>query len=314
MQDVEVSLDHSSGILSKNDSPDIPFTYSLNPYRGCYHACAYCYARPTHQYLDFGAGTDFDRRLVVKPNAPDLLRREFERKAWKGDVVVFSGVTDCYQPLEQQWRLTRRCLEVCVEYRNPVGIITKGTLVERDIDLFSDLIRLAHCTVTISVPFFDSHTARCIEPNAPSPARRIRIIKALAEAGVPVGVNVAPIIPGLNDHEIPRILKAARDAGAQFAGKILVRFPGPVATVFEERVRLAFPLRANRILARVAAFRGGSESDAKFGQRMKGKGDAWQVLESMFDRIASRLGYGEFPQAPATRSFRRPTAQMELFD
>lgn len=314
MQEVEVFLDNSSGILSKNDSPDIPFTYSLNPYRGCYHACAYCYARPTHQYLDFGAGTDFDRRLVVKPNAPELLRREFERPSWKGDVVVFSGVTDCYQPLERHWQLTRRCLEVCVDYRNPVGIITKGTLVERDIDLFSELTKNAHCTVAVSLPFLDKHSARCIEPNAPSPMRRLRIIETLTAAGIPVAINVAPIIPGLNDHEIPGILKAARNAGAQFAGRTLIRLPGPVATVFEERLRIAFPQRAKRIMARIDAVRGGDIQESRYGRRMTGTGDAWHVVETMFDRVASSLGYNSLPTAPGVSTFCRPTAQLRLFD
>ena len=219
--EVEVFEDSSRTILSRNDSPDVPFRWSLNPYRGCAHGCAYCYARPGHQYLGFGAGTDFDRKLVAKPRAADLLRDAFDRPSWKGEWVVMSGVTDCYQPLEARMGLTRACLEVCREYRQPVGVITKSALVERDADLLADLHQEGAAHVVMSIPFFDADLARAVEPGAPAPARRIKAIGRLADAGVPVGVNVAPIIPGLNDDQIPAILQAAADAGASFAGHIL---------------------------------------------------------------------------------------------
>src|SRR5688572_21856880 len=196
---LSVYRDASRSILSKNDSPDLGFTYSVNPYRGCMHACAYCYARPTHEYLDFGAGTDFERKIVVKEDAPELLRRAFEHKRWSGETVVFSGVTDCYQPLEASYRLTRRCLEVCRAYRQPVGIITKGALVERDVDVLGDLARHGAATVFVSVPFADASDSRAIEPFVALPERRFQALRVLSDAGVPTGVSVSPLIPGLND-------------------------------------------------------------------------------------------------------------------
>src|SRR5579883_401752 len=191
---VEVYEDHTRDILSHNDSPDVGFSWSVNPYRGCLHACAYCYARPTHEYLSFGAGTDFETKIAVKPHAPELLRSALERRSWKGETIVFSGVTDCYQPLEASYRLTRGCLEVCAEYRNPIGVITKSPLVERDLDLLRALAATARVRVMVSVPFWDREHARAIEPHVAPPARRIETIRRLAEAGVPTGVMVAPII------------------------------------------------------------------------------------------------------------------------
>src|SRR4051812_41130617 len=208
---LEVYEDHTRQILSKNDSPDVGFSWSVNPYRGCFHACAYCYARPSHEYLSFGAGTDFDRKIVVKLRAPELLREAFGKKRWQRELVVFSGVTDCYQPLEASYRLTRGCLEVCAELANPAGIITKAPLIERDLDVLQTLARGPGVHVTVSIPFWDPEKARAIEPYVATPQRRMRIIATLAARGISVGVNVAPIIPGLNDQDIPKILMAARE-------------------------------------------------------------------------------------------------------
>jgi DNA repair photolyase len=309
---LEVYEERSRSILSRNDSPDIPFTWSLNPYRGCYHACAYCYARPTHEYLDLGAGTDFDRRLVVKPEAPRLLREAFDRPAWKGQLLVFSGNTDCYQPLEASYRLTRACLEVCRDYRNPVSIITKSALVERDVDVFEDLSAVTYCAVVVSVPFFDRHRARIIEPHAPTPERRIQAIGRLARAGLAVGVNVAPVIPGLNDADLPQILAVAREAGASFAGIQMVRLPGPVREVFEERLKAGLPLRAERVLNQIRDCRGGRLNDAEFGSRMRGRGQRWSVIERLFRRTKARLGYGARPPPPHPSPFRRPGQPRQL--
>ena len=201
---LEVFEDQTRQILAKNDSPDVGFTFSVNPYRGCFHACAYCYARPSHEYLSLGAGTDFDRKIMVKLRAAELLRAAFAKKSWRKETVVFSGVTDCYQPLEASYRLTRGCLEVCVEHANPAAIITKSALIERDVDVLLQLARVASVFVTISIPFWDPERARAIEPYVPTPARRLRVIETLARAGLSVGVNVAPIIPGLNDQDIPQ--------------------------------------------------------------------------------------------------------------
>lgn len=309
---LQVYEDRTRRVLSRNDSPDLPFRWSVNPYRGCYHGCAYCYARPSHQYLDLGAGTDFEQQLVVKPDAPTLLRRAFERRSWEGELVVFSGNTDPYQPLDATWELTRRCLEVCRDFRNPVGLITKSALIERDADLLGELARDAFCSATVSIPFVDPDHARAVEPHVPSPRRRLRAVRTLAEAGVPVGVNVAPIIPGLNDEEAPRVLEAAAEAGAQWAGHTLVRLPGPVAPVFEERIREALPERADRILHQIEACRGGRRSDPRFGHRMQGQGARWEAFERLFETTCRRLGLDVGPRAPRATSFRRPGQAEQL--
>jgi DNA repair photolyase len=311
--ELQILEDRSHSILSKNDSPDISFTYSVNPYRGCYHGCAYCYARPTHQYLDLGAGTDFERKLVVKPDAPRLLREAFDRKSWRGEIVIFSGNTDCYQPLEASYRLTRACLEVCLEYKNPVGLITKSTLIERDVDLLAALAKEAFCEVIVSVPFLDRDAARAMEPYVPRPERRIETIARLAQAGVPVGVNIAPLIPGLNDSDAPGILAAAREAGASFYGTVMLRLPAEVKDVFEERLRALLPLRADRVLHQIEECRGGKRYDPRFGARMSGTGPRWEAIQRMIETHAAKLGYGRSPALPDPSPFRRPSAQGELF-
>jgi len=207
--ELEVYEEEAKSIISENDSPDVGFRFSVNPYRGCFHACAYCYSRPTHQYLGWGAGTDFDRKIVVKVNAPELLRKEMMRRSWKGETLVFSGVTDCYQPLEAVYEITRRCLEVCVEFRNPVGIVTKGALVKRDVDLLSRLARESEAMVYVSVPFADDAAGRAMEPHAGLPSQRLETIAVLSEAGIRTGVAIAPIIPGLNDSDIAPVLARA---------------------------------------------------------------------------------------------------------
>jgi DNA repair photolyase len=287
---LEVYEDHTRQILAKNDSPDVGFTWSVNPYRGCFHACAYCYARPSHEYLSWGAGTDFDRKIVVKPQAPALLRAAFGKRTWKREVVVFSGVTDCYQPVEASYRLTRGCLQVCVDTANPAGFITKSPLIERDIDLLVALGQVASAHVTVSIPFWDPDKARIIEPYVATPMRRVHIIEKLARAGVSVGVNVAPVIPGLNDQDIPRVLAAAREAGATYAGFVLLRLPGSVKAVFEERLRAGLPLQADRILHRIRETRGGDLYDPRFGIRGRGEGPYAQAIKTLFHATAARLG------------------------
>ena len=309
---LQVYLDQTQEILSRNDSPDLPFTWSLNPYRGCFHGCAYCYARPSHEFLSFGAGTDFERRIVVKPEAAKLLAQAFDRPKWLGELVLMSGNTDCYQPLEASWRLTRACLEVCLEYQNPVGIITKAPLVERDAELLARLHQAAYAAVTVSIPFADAEQARAMEPGVPSPARRFETIRRLAQAGVPVGVNVAPVIPGLSDHQIVEVLEKAREAGAQWAGTTLVRLPGPVASVFSERVRAAFPDRAERILHRVQDVRGGKLNVSEFGARMRGEGVYADAIRVLFKTTSRRLGYGPPPPVPEPSPFRRRPAKGQL--
>lgn len=283
---LEVYEDHTRQILATNDSPDVGFRFSVNPYRGCFHACAYCYARPSHEYLSFRAGTDFDRKIVIKPDAAELLREAFSKKSWRFETVVFSGVTDCYQPLEASYRLTRGCLQVCAAFGNPVAIITKAPLVERDADLLAAL--RAH--VTVSIPFWDAARARAIEPYVATPQRRMRTVETLARRGLSVGVNIAPVIPGLNDQDIPAILAAAREAGATRAGLVLLRLPGSVKQVFEERLRTALPLQADRVLHRIRETRGGKLYDSRFGVRGRGEGVYSESIQALFHTTARRLG------------------------
>ena len=314
--ELEVFEDSSQEILSANTSPDLPFRWSVNPYRGCTHACAYCYARPTHEYLGFGAGTDFDTKIVVKPRAPELLRASFLRPSWRGELVVFSGNTDCYQPLESTWRLTRRCLEVCNEFRNPVGVITKSPLVERDLDLLLELHRHASVRVFASIPFADDAIGRAIEPRVAPVSRRFETLRRLAAAGIPTGVSVAPLIPGLNDADIPRILERAREAGALYAQCVLLRLPGSVRDVFLSRLRAALPERAARVENRIRDVRAGKLDDSRFFARQRGAGIYWDMIERQWELHTRRLGFsarrnGEFDNQ--TTTFQRPKLQPELF-
>jgi DNA repair photolyase len=290
---LEVFEDHSRSILARNDSPDIPFRFTVNPYRGCQHACAYCYARPTHEYLGWGAGTDFDRRIVVKPHAPELLDEALRKRAKRGlprEVFVFSGVTDCYQPIERTYRLTRRCLEVCLRHEQPAVVVTKSAIVERDLDLFAELARRGLVRVAISVPFFDAEQARVIEPYAPTPQGLLWALERLARVGVPLTVNVAPVIPGLTESQMPAVLTRAREAGAEAAALIVLRLPGAARQVFAERVAKAMPLKVERILARTREIRGGELNDARFGSRMTGQGAHAVAIEQLFVTTARRLG------------------------
>ena len=273
-----------------------------------------CYARPTHQYLGWGAGTDFDRKIVAKVNAPMLLRQEMSRKSWKGDTIVFSGITDCYQPIEATYALTRRCLEICAEFRNPVGIVTKGALIRRDVDLLARLAEEADVGVWISTPFLDDATGRAIEPGASLPSQRFETMRILARAGIRVGVAVAPVIPGLNDSHIAGILERARDAGARHAFLQPVRLPAEVLPVFEERLAQAFPQRAKKVWSAIEQIRGGRRNDSRFGMRMTGQGPRWAAIRTLFGVECRRLGLNaEDPERHHRTTFRRPSAQGNLF-
>jgi len=313
--------DQSRSILSHNTSEDLHFNWSLNAYRGCQTACAYCYARPNHEYLDMGAGTDFDTKIVFKPKAPELLREAFEKPSWKGELIMFSGVTDCYQPVEPDLKLTQQCLQVCPEARNPVSIISKHALVERDLDLIAELAREAGASLSVSLAWTDAELARTIEPWAASPERRLKVIETFAKAGVPVGIMMAPIIPGLNDSQMVKLLELAKSAGAQWAGWTLLRLPGVVKEVFEDRLRVSLPLVADRVMHRVRETRGGEKLyDAAPGTRFRGVGVYAETIKSLFDTTVKRLGLdrrhhsGDDEPEPPSR-FRRPPkgGQLSLF-
>ena len=305
--ELEVYEDSSQSILSRNDSPDLSFRWSVNPYRGCFHACGYCYARPTHEYLGLGAGTDFERKIFVKKNAPALLEQAFHRQSWVGERIVFSGVTDCYQPLEAAWKLTRGCLEVCLDFRNPAAVITKSSLVRRDIDLLRELARAASVSVAVSIPFLDEEVARAIEPGAPAIRKRFETLALLSQAGIPAGIGVAPIIPGLNDRDIPGLLRQARRCGAKFAFRTLLRLPGSVREVFFHRLREKLPLKAGHIESLIRGVRGGGLTDSRFGFRHEGSGPYWETIDRSWELWASRFGFDEaLPERP--NRFRRPPA------
>jgi DNA repair photolyase len=305
--------DLSQTVISYNDSPDIFFRASLNPYRGCEHGCAYCYARNSHEYLGFSAGLDFESKIVVKENAPELLRRELSSPKWKPQTLAMSGVTDCYQPIERRLRLTRRCLAVLAEFRNPVTIITKNYLVTRDIDFLGELAAHHAVTVHLSINSLDSELARKLEPRAASPTMRLAAVEALAKAGVPVGVLVAPVIPALNDHEVPAVLAAAKAAGAGWAGTGILRLPLTVAPIFEEWLERNVPGKKDKVLNRIRAIRNGKVNDSRFGSRMHGEGIFADQISQMFHVARRKVGLPDDGPELSTAAFRRPEgAQLGL--
>ena len=301
-------------IISHNNSPDVSFDYSLNCYRGCIHGCTYCFSRPTHEYLGYGAGTDFDRKIVVKVNAPMLLRKELMKPSWKGDEIVFSFTSDPYIPLEAHYRLTRSCLQVCAEFRNPVGVITKSALIRRDIDVLQQLTRDARLGVFFTIPFTDRESARAVEPYAPLPEARFHAMRDLASAGIKVGIGIAPVIPGLTT-DIPELLKRAKDAGATHAFINMLRLPGSVAPYFQERLHERLPTKANRILNRIKDAREGKINSSVFGERMRGKGQYWEATERLFKIHCERLGFNKKTprSSESNTTFARPTSQPSLF-
>jgi DNA repair photolyase len=298
--------DKSESIITFNNSPDIPFRAGLNPYRGCEHGCSYCFARPTHEYLGFSAGLDFETKIMVKDNAPELLRRELSSPKWQPQMVAMSGVTDCYQPVERRLELTRRCLGVLAEFRNPVCIITKNYLVTRDLDYLRELAAHRAVMVHLSINSLDSELARKLEPRASSPRQRLEAVKMLAQAGVPVGVLVAPLIPGLNDHEIPAVVKAVKAAGAGWACSEILRLPLTVAPVFQEWLEHQFPEKQEKVLGRIRSMRGGKLNDARFGARMRGEGLFAEQIHQMFEVACRKAGLGDDGPELSVADFRRP--------
>jgi DNA repair photolyase len=304
--------DDTKSIITRNNSPDVGFETSLNPYRGCEHGCIYCYARPTHEYLGFSAGLDFESKIMVKPNAPELLRAELESPRWHPQTLVLSGVTDPYQPVERKLCITRGCLEVLARFRNPVAIITKNRLVARDIDFLRALAKDNAAAVNVSVTSLDSNLQRVLEPRTSTPQARLEAIRQLRSAGIPAGVMVAPIIPGLTDHEVPRILEACAKAGAQFAGYTIVRLPWAVAPLFEHWLEEHFPARKEKVLGRIRDLRGNRLNNSKWHTRMSGEGIFAEQIAALFKVSCHRFGIGERPKL-STAAFRRTREQLRFF-
>jgi len=304
--------DSSKKIISFNDSPDIGMRASINPYRGCEHGCIYCYARPTHEYFELSSGLDFETKIFVKEDAPQLLRQELGKRSWEPQPLMMSGVTDPYQPVERKLKITRGCLEVLLQFRNPVGIITKNSLVARDIDLLKQLRDYQCCSVAVSVTTLDPSLKRVMEPRTSQPDDRLKTVAQLSQAGIPVGVMVAPVIPGLNDHEIHDILKAASQAGAQFAGYVMLRLPYAVKELFEGWLAEHFPDRKNKILNRIRSVRGGKLYDSSFGTRMRGEGVFARQIEQMFQVAWKKYGFAQKPRNTLSTEYFRSTTEKQL--
>jgi DNA repair photolyase len=311
----EFFKDSSRTAINYFNSPDLGSGASLNPYRGCEHGCAYCYARPSHEYLGFSSGLDFERKIMVKLDLPVLLRKELSSPHWKPQPLMFSGITDVYQPVERRLQLTRKCLQVLAEFRNPAGMITKNYLVTRDIDVLQELAHYDAVHVTLSVTSLKDQLASALEPRASRPRARLAAIQALAKAGIPVGVNVAPIIPGLNDYEVPAILKAAHDAGALGAGYTLLRLPYAVKSIFESWLERHVPDAKDKVLNRIRETRGGKLYDSKWGARMRGEGLYAQQIARLFTVARRKAGFRPLEGGLRTDHFKRPSGpQLTLFE
>ena len=306
--------DDSRSVIAVNDSPDIGFDYSFNPYRGCEHGCIYCYARPSHEFLGFSSGLDFETKIMVKEDASVLLEKELKKKSYKSDIIVFSGNTDCYQPIESKLKLTRNALKVCLKYRNPVSLITKNALVLRDIDILKEMNQLNLILVTISITSMDKSLMRKMEPRTSVPIKRLEIIEKLSANGIPIGVNVAPVIPGLNDEEIPAILKAASERGAQFAGSILLRLPYSVKDLFIKWLHDEYPERANKVINRIKNIRGGKLNHSEFGKRFTGEGEFAETIKNLYEISCKKYGLNKRNFNLSVNHFRRSTdKQLEMF-
>ncbi|PJJ18823.1 DNA repair photolyase [Janthinobacterium sp. 67] len=305
----QVSDEQARTILTRNASPDLPFNMSLNPYRGCEHGCIYCFARPTHSYLGLSPGLDFESRIYAKVNAPELLRRELARPSYVPEPIALGVNTDAYQPCERERQLTRRVLEVLQECDHPVALITKSSLIERDIDILAPMAARHLAAVAVTVTTLDPAIARTLEPRAAAPARRLRTIRTLTEAGIPVGVSIAPIIPFVTEPEIEQLLEAVRDAGAIHAHYVVLRLPWEVSPLFQQWLEAHFPERAQRVMNRVREMRGGKDYDSAFGARMRGEGVWADLIRQRFEKAVHRLGLhgkgGRFKQLDCTQ-FRRP--------
>ncbi len=310
----EFLRDASRSVLARNESPDVPFDVSINPYRGCEHGCVYCYARPTHEYLGFSAGLDFETRILVKERAAELLERELASPRWRPRPIGISGVTDPYQPIERKLGLTRKCLEVLARYRNPVAVVTKNRRVRRDADLLAALAAHRAASVLLSICTLEPELARRMEPRTSHPQERLKTLTELSARGIPCGVLLAPVVPGLTDHELPAILEAAADAGAGFAGFLVLRLPGAVAGLFDRWLEECYPERRRKVLSRIRSLRGGRLNDPRFGTRMRGEGVFAEQIEALFHTARRRAGLARRGPELSTAAFRRPGGeQIGLF-
>ena len=311
----QVFRDATKHIIARNDSPDVGFEFSINPYRGCEHGCVYCYARPGHEYFGLSAGLDFETKIFAKPDAARLLRAELMRRSWQGDLIAISGVTDCYQPIERKLEITRSCLEVLLEFRNPTALITKNHLITRDVDLLSEMAQYDGVGVSVSITSLRNEIQHVMEPRTSIPARRLAAVETLARAGVPVNVMVAPVVPGLTDHEIPAILQAAANAGARSAGFITLRLPYAVKELFERWLETHFPDRKDKVLNRVRELRDGKLYDPTFGVRMRGEGVFADQIEALFDAGCRKFGLNENRFRVSGAAFRKPEkgGQLSIF-
>jgi len=311
----EIIEDHAVSIISSNDSPDVPFEVSLNPYRGCEHGCAYCYARPSHEYLGYSAGLDFESRILVKRGAARLLEERLSKLSWIAKPVFFSGVTDPYQPIEKQLGITRACLEVLARFRNPVMIITKNAGVLRDMDVLKELAACDAVHVSVSVTTLDIELARKMEPRTSSPRQRLDAVKRLNDAGIPAGVMAAPMIPGLTDVELPAIVAAAKESRARWVNYVPLRLPGATAGIFKEWLEREYPGKADRVMERLLDLRGGKLNSTRFGERFRGQGIWARELKHLYQLGCLKAGFKEKPVKLSTAHFRKPgRRQLELFD
>lgn len=306
-----VTAEHAKSVISRNTSPDLPFNQSLNPYRGCEHGCIYCFARPSHSYLGLSPGLDFESRLFAKINAPELLLREFARPAYVPETITVGINTDAYQPCERELRITRQLLQIFHDCQHPVALITKSSLIERDIDLLAPMAARGQAIAAVTITTLDPKMARTLEPRAATPARRLRVIRTLAEAGIPVSVSIAPVIPFVTEPDLERVLEAAIEAGASSAGYIVLRLPWEVSPLFRQWLQAHFPDRAQRVMNRIQDMRGGKDYDASFATRMHGTGVWADLLRQRFDKACRRLGVTHRNREYArldTSQFRRPVS------
>ncbi|MCX2586549.1 PA0069 family radical SAM protein [Pedobacter sp. MR22-3] len=306
-------FENSKTIVNKVDSPDVGMAYSLNPYQGCEHGCTYCYARNSHQYWGYSAGLDFERKIIVKKDAPTLFKKFLEKKGWDAATISLSGNTDCYQPAERKFKLTRQLLEIALEYKQPIGMITKNALILRDLDILQEMARQNLCMVYVSINSLNETLRQLMEPRTTTAKQRLKVVDQLSKAGIPVGVMVAPLVPGLSDHEIPKILKSVADAGAVKAGYTIVRLNGAIGQIFEDWLHKNFPDRFDKVWHMIQSCHGGNVNDSRFGDRMRGDGNIAKMIKDNF-KLHCRLNGLNTNEIILDHSlFKVPSDQMSLF-